>query len=214
MQEILKIKNYIQFKTSLDSEFKNLDKEKGVLFFFDDDLTFVHKKKLLISDKIDNDKQHTANLFEIQQLVNQSKEKNIMYIHNHPRNNLYFSKADIDNYYVLKHFEKKIKYNLLDFLVVNRECDDLISLENTHTIELDKRPLQLYIKQYYESPELSKVIVICKNNEGFEFSRFSQEYVTSEKEQFKNLIFESFGDMQINIKFTDINQEEEIWKKI
>ena len=52
MQEILKIKNYIQFKTSLDSEFKNLDKEKGVLFFFDDDLTFVHKKKLLILEEL------------------------------------------------------------------------------------------------------------------------------------------------------------------
>lgn len=214
MQKIQKIKNYIQFKTNLDSEFKNLEHEKGILFFFDDDFRFVHKKNLLISDKVDMHKQHTANLFEIQQLVDASKEKNIIYIHNHPRNNLYFSKTDIDNYYVLKHFEKKLKYSLLDFLVVNKECDSILSLEDTHEVDLDKRPLQIYIKQYYESSEVSKVTVISKNNEGLEFSRFSQEYPTSEKDKFKELMFENFGDMHVNITFMNINQEEEIWKKI
>ena len=40
MIDIQKIKNDNQFKINLHNEFDNLEKEKGLLFFFDDNLKF------------------------------------------------------------------------------------------------------------------------------------------------------------------------------
>ncbi len=211
MINIQKIKNFDQFNIIIRKEFSNLKTEKGVILFFDDDLRFIHREEMLISERKNNE--NSINLIELKNMVEKSKEKNIVYIHNHFNNNPCFSKNDVDNYYILKHFEKKLGYNLLDALITDKNCNNIISLEESHEIDLEKYPLKLKIKQYYlDNDGDTKITATCSNYWGLDFSKFHEEFNIKNIEEFKKNIFDNFGDMDIHIKYVNINEEEEIWK--
>ena len=217
MIDIQKIKNDNQFKINLHNEFDNLEKEKGLLFFFDDNLKFKHVKSFsYLITKSTHDSNY-INLFELRELIDNSPEKNIIYIHNHPSNLLFFSVEDIGNYTVLKHFEKKLGYKLLDAIVINKVGNKMIFMEEEHNIDVSLYPLEVYIREYYKNNNTIRVHVSAENYTGLEFSKFILEYGNENnkgKEHIKKSILEVYGDMIANITFEDFEGGTEIWKKV